>query len=439
MRAPKNGATRELFWLLRSFRHPGLAKPVGILNHLRVITVEEAQTLIQENVTPMARETVSIESCLNRVLAEPLLADRDLPPFNRSTFDGFAIASTDASSGTGAFSIVGVGFAGEPKLELRNPGDCIEIMTGAPVPDGADCVIKVEDTNVDGNVVRLNDDVIVKPGIGIHPQGSDAHSKQELLKAGRRMTAKEIAIAASIGKSKLLVAKDPRILIVTTGDELVDIASAPLPHQIRRSNDLSLSIALRTAGYQNVERHHLVDDLKETESFVSEALSQYDILILAGGVSKGKKDYLPDALERAGVRKSFQWVSQRPGKPLWFGTLDTAQHRPNVFALPGNPVSCFTCLHRYALPALNLSSGLNSTPTPKALLGEPFRFPPPLTLFLPAKLQIDEDARPWATPLPFNTSSDFISVASTDGFLELPSSQTEFEKGVPFPFYPWSV
>ena len=404
-----------------------------------MITVEEAQASILENMAPMPREMAPIESCLNRVLAEPLLADRDLPPFNRSTFDGFAIASRESANGWRAFSIEATAFAGDAELELQSSNACIEIMTGAPVPKGADCVIKIEDTDTDGAVARLKDSVIPKPGLGIHPQGSDAQAKQELLAPGCRMTAKEMAIAASIGKSELLVAKDPRISIVTTGDELVDIAANPLPHQIRRSNDLSLSLALRSAGYQQVERYHLADDPEETEAFVADALSKFDILILAGGVSKGKRDFLPKALESAGVHKAFQWVSQRPGKPLWFGVSDASPLRPRVFALPGNPVSCFTCLHRYVIPALNLSSGLIREYVSKALLDEPFRFAPPLTLFLPATLSIDDTARSWATPLPFNTSGDFVSVAGTDGFLELPASQTEFEKGTAFPFHPWNV
>tara|TARA_Y100000814_G_scaffold293043_1_gene273186 strand:- start:448 stop:1776 length:1329 start_codon:yes stop_codon:yes gene_type:complete len=417
----------------------GLANLFRILNHLCVITVEKAQASIQDNMVPMPREMVPIESCLNRVLAEPLLADRDLPPFNRSTFDGFAIASQEAVNGGKTFSIEATAFAGEAEMHLQNSKACIEIMTGAPVPRGTDCVIKIEDTDTDGAVVQLKDGVIPKPGLGIHPQGSDAQANHELLAPGCRMTAKEMAIAASIGKSELLVTKDPCISIVTTGDELVDIATHPLPHQIRRSNDLSLLLALRSAGYQQVERFHLSDDPEETEAFVADALSELDILVLAGGVSKGKKDYLPKALENAGVHKAFQWVSQRPGKPLWFGVSDVSPLHTRVFALPGNPVSCFTCLHRYVIPALNLSSGLNREYVFQALLNKPFRFAPPLTLFLPATLSIDETARSWATPLPFNTSGDFVSVAGTDGFLELPAQQTEFEKGTALPFQPWSV
>ena len=404
-----------------------------------MITVKEAQALILESIAPLQTERAPVHTCLDRVLAEPLLADRDLPPFNRSTFDGFAIASQEAANGTRAFSIQATAFAGEPQLALQKPDSCIEIMTGAPVPEGADCVIKIEDTDKDGAVAQLKEGIVAKPSLGVHQQGSDAETGQELLKPGCRLTAKEIAIAASIGKSELLVAKDPSIVIVTTGNELVDIASVPLPHQIRRSNDLSLSLALRSSGYQRVDRHHLADDPEETEAFVADALGKYDVLILAGGVSKGKKDYLPEALQKAGVRKAFQWVSQRPGKPLWFGVSETSPQHPRVFALPGNPVSCFTCLHRYVLPALDLASGLTEKPIHNALLSEPFRFPPPLTLFLPASLRIDKEARCWATPLPFNTSGDFVSVASTDGFLELPATQSEFEKGSALPFYPWSV
>ena len=310
-------------------------------------------------------------------------------------------------------------------------------MTGAPLPDQADCVVKVEDLDIVDGTARIREGTPLDRGHGVHPEASDCQAGQALLEPGCQLTAKELSIAASIGKAELLVSQLPRISILTTGNELVPIAAKPLSHQIRRSNDLALDSALASTGYVQTRRFHILDDLKETESVIASILEQSDIIILAGGISKGKRDFLPEALETAGVSKSFQWVAQRPGKPLWFGDYTINDRKSYVFALPGNPVSCFTCLHRYVLPALDQLCGLPARAPQYAKLKSEFQFKPPITLFLPVLIEYDANGQTWAEPLPFNTSGDYISVARTQGFIELPQTETQFASGSAHRFRPW--
>ena len=385
----------------------------------------------------MGKTEVELAQASGHVLREDLQADRDLPPFNRSTFDGIAIASKAFREGTRTFAIQGTALAGSPRLSLDSPEQCVEIMTGSPLPDEADCVVKIEDLKIENGQATILDPEQAESGHGIHELGSDCSKGETLLKAGVTISPKEIAVAASIGKATVQVSTMPRIAIIATGDELVPVDSVPEPHQIRRSNDLTLATALNAAGYTSTTRLHLDDDPSEIEATVSKLLESEDVLILAGGISKGKRDYLPETLLNQGVDRKFQWVSQRPGKPLWFGTFQRDHHDFPVFALPGNPVSCFTCLHRYVLPALD--KWLARTPKAQAYaqIQEETAFHPPLSLFLPAFANFSSDGAYLATPVPFNTSGDFISVSKTDGFIELPKERTHFSKGDTFKFYPW--
>ena len=241
------------------------------------------------------------------------------------------------------------------------------------------------------------------------------------MKPGCTLSAKELSIAASIGKSQLLVSQIPRISIVTTGDELIDVCASPLPHQIRRSNDLALQFALQSAGYQNVSRHHILDNLAETETTVQSILQDTDILILAGGVSKGKRDFLPAALESVGVGKTFQWVSQRPGKPLWFGDVDRNGKRTLVFALPGNPVSTAVCALVFLAPAICKLGG--GTP-------QHYVFSAPLTTDMPendqrqdyirATLTANANGQTQIRPAPRQDSSMMATLAHANAFIVRP-------------------
>lgn len=403
-----------------------------------MISVEEAEKLIFENLDSTPTESIPFSKAIGRTLREPLLADRALPPFNRSTLDGIAIASTALSQGSRSFPISGTAAAGAPQQVLDDPKSCIEIMTGAPLPKGADIVVRIEDVRIENGTANLADDLKLETGDGIHPMGSDCTQGQTLLEPGVSLHAKELAIAASIGKTHLLVSKLPDIKIVSTGDELVDIDRVPEPHQIRRSNDSTLASALVSSGFPNVSTHHLPDEKTTVENETAQLLKTSDVLVIAGGISKGKFDYLPNALKANGVEEVFQWVSQRPGKPLWFGIYRRDGRRIPIFALPGNPVSCFTCLRRYVIPALKKMADAKPDTPNFATLESPISFKAPLSFLLPVRIEVDETGTQWASPLPFNTSGDFISVAQTSGFLQLCKDRIDFPAGSAHRYFPWS-
>jgi molybdopterin molybdotransferase len=245
---------------------------------------------------------------------------------------------------------------------------------------------------------------------------------------------REVGVAAACGYGTLVVSQVPKIAVVATGDELVEVESAVAAHQIRRSNDYAIRAALIAAGYPNVSRFHLRDVRHEIEHLLWHIIAEFDVVVVCGGISKGKFDFLPAELERQGVRKIFQGVAQRPGKPLWFGV--SARKTP-VFALPGNPVSSYTCLHRYVLPALAHASGLPRVQPRLAALAGAVTFKPALTFFLPVKVSSGPAAELQATPEPSNTSGDFAGLLRADGFVELPAGFAEFPAGTVAPYWEW--
>jgi molybdopterin molybdotransferase len=245
-------------------------------------------------------------------------------------------------------------------------------------------------------------------------------------------------VAATIGKSNVRVAGLPRIAVISTGDELVDISETPLPHQIRKSNVVQIAAVLRQYGVQ-LKTFHISDDQGAVEDLIRELISGYDCLILSGGVSAGKFDYVPEALDNLGVRKIFHKVAQRPGKPFWFGVKEKAV-RPGknpgppdcvVFALPGNPVSSFMCTLRFVIPWLNAYQGI-ARPPEYAILTKDFHFKPPLTYFLQVKLVYGEDGMRYATPAEGHGSGDLANLVEADGFLELGAGHEVYGKGERF-------
>ncbi|HYP15721.1 MAG TPA: molybdopterin molybdotransferase MoeA, partial [Opitutus sp.] len=268
----------------------------------------------------------------------------------------------------------------------------------------------------------------------VHRRGSDHAAGERIVPAGTKLTGREIEVAAAVGAKTLTVSALPKIAILTTGDELVEVDADVAPYQIRRSNDYALRAALIAAGYPRVERFHLRDVRHEIEHLLWHLIAEHDVLLITGGVSKGKFDFLPAALAAQGVRKVFHGVAQRPGKPFWFGL--TGRRTP-VFALPGNPVSTYTCLHRYVLPALAHASRATRRETMQVALAEAVTFKPSLAYLLPVRLSTAADARLVATPDPTNTSGDFGGLLGTDGFVELPADRSDFPAGYVAPFRPW--
>jgi len=384
---------------------------------------------------PFPTEECALPDAHGRVLRADLRADRDLPPFDRVTLDGYALRAKAVAAGRREFILEATQAAGMRPFVLGPAADaCIEVMTGAVLPEGADCVVPYEETEKHGERVRISPAIPVAAGRGVHRRGSDHPVGEVIVPAGTRISGREIAVAAAIGSAQLTVSRIPKIAVVATGDELVEIGDAVAPHQIRRSNDHALRAALTLAGYPWVERFHLHDMRHEIEHMLWHIIAEFDVVLITGGVSRGKFDFLPAELDAQGVKKLFHGVAQRPGKPLWFGLTPDAKP---VFALPGNPVSAYTCLHRYVLPALAQASGLPPALARRAVLTATVTFKPKLAYLLPVKVVSGAQGELQATPDPSNTSGDFSGLVGTDGFVELPADVAEFPAGTVAPFYLW--
>jgi molybdopterin molybdotransferase len=389
-----------------------------------MISVREADSIIHSNLFKPSITTVSLNECIGKILAEPILADRDFPPFDRATMDGIAI-NYDALIEQKEFTIEGIQAAGEPAKKLNSKENCIEIMTGAILPIGTDTIVPYEALKIVGGTAILTSPI--EKGKNIHLRGSDAKKDQTLLNENYRLSAAEVALIASVGKTNIAVYDSPKIAIISTGNELVDIEETPLPHQIRKSNSYALNAALLELGCPS-QLFHLADDEIEIKRALDKILSEFDVVILSGGVSKGKFDFIPAALESLGVKKIFHQINQRPGKPMWFGRSE----KNYVFALPGNPVSTFMCFHRYVKPWLQKSMG-NKVVNEKAILASDYSFTPALTYFLQVKIN-NEEGKLMAYPIAGGGSGDFVNLRKIDGFLELPSYKNEFKVGEAFDF-----
>lgn len=392
-----------------------------------MIAVEEAAKIVFSHLHQLETEEVPLYASVGRILNEDIVADRDFPPFNRVMMDGIAIDHNSFQNGKKKFSIEGMQPAGAPQHTLNNHYNCLEVMTGAVLPQNTDAVIRYEDVNFeDQNTVSLKIDEVI-PFQNIHLRGTDRKKGELLIKSGKKITAAEVAIMATVGKSTVQVIKNPAIALVSTGDELVNIDETPHPYQIRKSNTAALKAALKEMDCE-ADDFHLADNLEAVEKGLSDIFKRYEVVILSGGVSKGKKDYVPEALEKLKVEKLFHKVKQRPGKPFWFGV----RKKENVvFALPGNPVSTFMCFYKYVKPWLQLSAH-QQTEDKKAVLAEDFDFPPALNYYLQVKLSYSEKGELVATPVKGQGSGDLANLLEADAFLELPEEQEHFAKGEVF-------
>lgn len=394
-----------------------------------LISVAEASEMVLSQLIQLENEAVPLEQAIGRVLREDLFADRDFPPFHRVTMDGIAIQHATFAQGTSNFPIQEIQAAGAPQGTLHNASDCMEVMTGAILPKGTDTVIRYEDLEIqDGKASIVVEKVRAQQNV--HRQGSDREAGTLIVKAGHRISPAEIGVAATVGKTELQVARLPKVVIITTGDELVEVGEQPLPHQIRSSNIYKIKSTLARWGLPAVALH-LVDNKASMQASLQECLQEFEILILSGGVSKGKFDFVPEVLDNLGVNKYFHKVAQRPGKPFWFGGTE----KNRVFALPGNPVSSFMCLQRYFMPWLRASMNLPATTSALAVLNKTFTFKPDLTYFLQVKTHFDSNGRLLAQPVEGNGSGDLANLVDADAFLELPRGQEVFEEGAVYPIW----
>jgi molybdopterin molybdotransferase len=258
-----------------------------------MISVAEAERLILDSLAPLPSESCKIDRVRGRFLRESIVADRESPPFNRATMDGIAIRFSDWNEGKRRFSVAGTQVAGQPVMEASKPGSCLEIMTGAPVPIELDCVVRIEDVTVESGDATIREGIELKAGLAIHSQGSDFSAGAVVVEPGVRLSGREIAVAASCGKEEIEVSSQPKVIVVTTGDELVEIHDEPLQHQIRRSNDRALAAALVSAGFDQVERVHVPDEPEMMRWQLERFLGDADALVFTGGISKGQFDHLP--------------------------------------------------------------------------------------------------------------------------------------------------
>lgn len=390
-------------------------------------TVEQAEQLIQSQTRDYGAESIPFEYALGRVLAEDMRADRDLPPYNRVTMDGIAIRRQAIDQGITSFKIKATQAAGDRPADINEQDECIEIMTGASLPGTTDSVIRYEDIEISGSIARLLTTDITK-GQNLHLKGADKKKGDIVAAKDQLITPALISIAASVGKVNLEVKKLPRVVIISSGDELVNVDQQPSPIQIRKSNSYTIRAVLNQHQLQ-ADLLHIPDDPMITREKLSYCTQNYDVVLMTGGISMGKFDYIPKALKEIKVETIFHKVSQRPGKPFWFGKLE---HGALVFAFPGNPVATFMCLHRYFLPWLSRSQNIKEQPPMYAALEQDFIFRPELQYFLQVKLRFNRQGQLLALPLEGNGSGDFANLADTDAFIELPMQRDEFKKGEAF-------
>jgi molybdopterin molybdotransferase len=397
-----------------------------------MVSFHEALELLLKNTPLMAVESCRLEEASGRILRGNVLADRAFPAFDRVMMDGYALRFADWQEGIRSFRVTGSAPAGSPLVALSEEnGTCVEIMTGAPCPTGADCIIPVEEVVTrEAGSVTFAESAAPETGRFIHRAGSDAAAGQVLLVPGTLLGSREIGVAASCGAAWLEVSCIPNIAVMATGDELVAVADTPAPHQIRQSNAHSLAAALVNAGYPPLSVGCLNDELSTSKAAIEELLATHDWLVLTGAVSAGSRDFVPAVLGALGCLKLFHGVAHRPGKPAgcWIGPSGQV-----ILALPGNPVSALTGLHTFLIPSLAAASGRPRPALRRVVMDDRTMQLPGFTRHLPVTLRSDGRAEAAAT----GNSGDFIGLLKSDGFVTLPPRSEATAISAAFPFTPW--
>ena len=450
-----------------------------------MIEVESAIKLIERYFVKVEKERVSLNHLVGRTLATPIKAKRDQPPFDRVAMDGIAVSFHGCSSR--GYKIEGVQKAGQPQKELKQQHNAIEVMTGSMLPLGTDTVIPYENLLIEGGIATLKEEyeleerknITTRPPVtasplderrgadeerleayfpyvggkrrgrqqslsprgeplrkNIHFLGSDYSSGKTLLKAGTKLTSAAVALIAGQGDNGAIVSKLPKVAIISTGDELVEPGKQCLDWQIWRSNTYGIYSELAGLGYSssNVDFFHLDDNKDEMLALLSKVLKTHRILILSGGISMGKYDYVHTIMNDLYVTRIFHKIKQKPGKPMYFGIGEEGQ---NVFGLPGNPVSALVCMRRYIIPGLEQALG-GVVKKYSAVLNQDVHFKKDFSLFKAVYMECSDNGQLLATPIPSNGSGDFLGLGKSDGFLELPANKEFYKTGEVFPYFPWA-
>ena len=384
------------------------------------LSFEQARECVLREVRPLAGRTeeIPVLDVAGRVLAEAIAADRDYPPFDRSARDGYAVRAADLP---GELHVTGEVRAGEVFAGTIGPGETVEIMTGAPLPSGADAVVMVEHTQRSGE--RVSTDRSPKPGDNFSARGTEARKGEAVLSAGRRLGFAEVALLATVGHECVSVYRQPRVAILPTGDEIVEAGERPEMHQIRNSNAWSLAAQVRRAGGYPEILPIARDNEQSKRSLIERGLS-FDLLLLSGGVSAGKYDIVERVLADLGARFFFDRVLIQPGQPLVFGAVG----EKFFFGLPGNPASTMVTFEVFARAALERLGGCTETPLPllRARLSREFRHKTGLTRFLPARLSADGST---VTPEPWRGSADVPALARANAFLVADADRESWSAG----------
>ena len=399
-----------------------------------MINVTQAQEIIQKNSRIFPAVVCSLTESYGEILREDIFADRDQPAFDKILMDGIAIDFLSWKTGCRNFKIQGIQPAGTKSLKLKAKNYCIEVMTGAVLPVGTDCVIPVEQIKIQEKNANVNDTVQLQPKQYILARGSDYKKGERLLASGTYLSPPVVAVAAAVGKKTVKISCRPGIAIISTGDELVDVGKPIKPQQIRVSNSYALDAALKAHRFNKTKIFHLKDNPAVMLRSIQRILKTFDIVVLSGGVSMGKFDYVPQVLTELGVKVLFHKVQQKPGKPFWFGVK---KNGPAVFALPGNPASTLICFYRYVLPHLKRSIGLNKIVQESVILLEDCDSPLSFTYFLPVKVEFGKDGQLKAKAVSTSGSGDYLSLANSDGFVELAAGRGHFPSKTIAPFYRW--
>lgn len=392
------------------------------------ISVEEAFNAIDSTVRSFGTEQIPLGQSLGRILGESIYADRDFPPFDRVAMDGIAINTTSFDTNK-TFAIEGVAQAGAPQKTLRLKENCIEVMTGCMLPKNTNAVVRYEDIDVQNGIATIHLEK-VKPFQNVHKQGLDKKSGVRLASRGQYINSALIAVLATVGKENVRVNKNPKTVIISTGNELVDVNEIPQPYQIRKSNVYAIESMLKSKMV-HADIFHLKDDYQQIYNDLNKILQQYELIILSGGVSMGKYDFLPKALNELGVKTLFHKVTERPGKPFWFGSFDQTS---TIFALPGNPISTTMCATVYINHWLHKSIGIPSNKI-QASLGDDVIFNPDLTYFMEVELATGVDGKNIVKPKKGNGSGDLANLVGIDGFVELPKGPNKYVTGAIYNVY----
>jgi len=404
----------------------------------QVLTFSQARACVVEHALRAAAlapavEQLPLAQASGRFLAETITADRNFPPFARATRDGFALRSADLATLPCTLEVGGELAAGQAMpagFELKS-GQCVEIMTGAPVPNGADAVVMVEYSKRAGSSVEILRGA--KAGENIVPEGSEARAGDRLLPISKRLDHAAIAVAASVGKSTLHVFRRPRVAVISTGDEIVPVGAKPGPNQIRNSNGASLAAQIERYGGEAVTLPIAPDRLERLRELIGEGLNT-DLLVLSGGVSMGKHDLVEQVLAEFKAEFFFTGALIQPGKPVVFGKASREKKQTYFLGLPGNPVSTMVTALLFVRPMIDGLSG--GAPSPlrfaRASLQESFRTKGGLTRFLPAELSGGPE-QPQVRRLPWQGSGDIFSAARANCYLVVLPEQEEFASGQEVP------